>query len=132
MDLRSVARYGVADQTYAPDGLFAHNASSILAKGITLATGQNLARGTVLGQITSSGLFTAATSAASDGSQNPTAVLAEDTNATAANVNTIAYFEGTFAEQKLILGAGLTIATVRPALRSVGIYTDIIVPFTAS
>ena len=128
MDLNTLAGFNTGVGTWSPDGLFAHDADSIIGKGITLISGQNLQRGTVLGVITASGKYTAATSGASDGSQNPTAVLAEDTNASAADVNTIAYFEGTFAEQKLILGSGLTIGPVRAALRSVGIYTDIIIP----
>lgn len=127
MDLRTQAKFGT-DSTFTPDRLFAHGAESIIGKGITLITGQNLQRGTVLGRITASGKYTAATSAASDGSQNATAILAEDTDATSADHNTDAYFEGTFVEGALILGAGLTIGPVRDALRLVGIYTDISIP----
>lgn len=127
-DLATTAAFGL-DSTYNPDRLIAHNASSILGKGITLLSGQNLQRGTVLGQITATGKYTISTSAASDGSQNPSAILAEDTNASSADKNTVAYFEGTFNENALILGAGFTIAVVRPALRLLGIYTDIPVPY---
>ena len=123
MDLSTLAGFGSA--TYTPDRLFADNAECVIAKGIPLIAGQTLQRGTVLGAITATGKYTVATSAASDGSQNPTAILAEDTNATSADVNTVAYFEGTFNEGALILGTGLTIGPVRAALRLVGIYTDI-------
>lgn len=128
MDLSTLASYRIGVAAWAPDGLFAHDADSVIGKGITLAAGQNLQRGTVLGVITSSGKYVAATAAANDGSQNPTAVLSEDTDASAGDRNTIAYFEGTFVEGRLILGAGLQIGPVRAALRSVGVYTDIAIP----
>lgn len=126
-DLKTLAAFA-QEAVYTPDGLFAHNVASVIGKGITLLAGQNLARGAVLGQITSGGKFVLALAASSDGSQTPSAILAEDTNATAADVATVAYFEGTFVEQKLILGTGITTAAARAALRSVGIYTDINVP----
>ena len=128
MDLKTLATFG-QDNTYQPDRLFSHDADGIIAKGITLLSGQVLARGTVLGLISASQKYTIATSAASDGSQTPTAILAEDTDATAGDRNTVAYIEGTFNETALTLGAGLTIGPVRAALRSVGIYTDISIPY---
>ena len=127
-ELKTLAAFG-QDSTYQPDRLFAHNAAAVIAKGITLVSGQVLQRGTVLGVITANGKYTTALSASSDGSQTPTAILAEDTDATGADKNTIAYFEGTFVEGALILGTGITIAAARTALRNVGIYTDISIPY---
>lgn len=132
MDLKTLAGFSIGIAAWAPDGLFAHGADDIIGKGITLAAGSNLQRGTVLGVITSSGKYVAATGSASDGSQTPTAVLAEDTNASAGDVKTIAYFEGTFVEGRLILGDAMQIGPVRAALRSVGIYTDIAIPGLAA
>lgn len=126
-DLKTLASFG-QDSAYSPDRLFAHDADSIIGKGITLVTGQSLQRGAVLGKITASGKYTLSLSASSDGSQVPDAILAEDTNATSADRNTIAYFEGTFNETALILGGGHTIGTIREGLRGKGILTDISIP----
>jgi hypothetical protein len=52
-------------------------------KDVTIVTGQNLARNTVLGRITASGNFTAWAPAAADGSQNAAGILLDPVNATA-------------------------------------------------
>lgn len=51
----------------------------------TLAAGQNLRAGTVLGRITASGLLTILAPAASDGSQTPVGILFDNVNAGAAS-----------------------------------------------
>lgn len=88
---------------------------------ITLVAGQNLRRGSVLGKITASGKYALALSASSDGSQAPLVILAEDTNASAADKVTVAYFAGPFDENACTYGAGVTPATAREPLRDVAI-----------
>lgn len=62
-----------------------------------------------------------AVAAATDGSHTPVAVLAADADATAADVDAMVYTRGDFNEDALVLGAGLTVAAVRDALRALGI-----------
>ncbi len=59
--------------------------------------------------------------AATDGSQTPDAILAEDCDASAADKTTVAYVRGDFAASKLTLGTGHTAATIREGLRRLGI-----------
>jgi hypothetical protein len=106
---------------FVPDGLIAQNAHLLVDEPITLISGQNLLRGAVLGKITASGKYTLSASAAVDGSQTPAAVLAVDTNAAAADKATVAYFRGDFQASAVTLGAGHTLASVKPTLRTANI-----------
>jgi hypothetical protein len=76
---------------------------------ITLASGQNLVRGTIVGRITASGKFKAYDAAATDGSQNPVGILTNPVDATTADTNTTIYLEGQFAKSG-ITGLGATAA----------------------
>lgn len=106
---------------FVPDRLIAGNAHLLAGRNITIASGQNLVRGAVLGKITASGKYVLSLSAAADGSQTPDLVLAEDVNASAADTNGLAYERGDFNAGALTLGAGHTIASIRDGLRGKGI-----------
>lgn len=71
----------------------------------TIVAGANLAAGTVLGRITSSGKLTAYAEGASDGSQTPVAVLLEDAPAASADVVRVVGFAGVYREANVV---GLT------------------------
>jgi Bacteriophage lambda head decoration protein D len=71
--------------------------------------------------VTGSGKFKMSLAAATDGSQTPVAVLSEDTDASAADVASIAYFQGEFDENEIVFGTGHTAASVRDALRDKGV-----------
>ena len=58
---------------------------------------------------------------ATDGSQRPVAILAEDADATAADVECLVYERGDFNEGRLNFGTGHTKDTVRDQLRALGI-----------
>ena len=107
--------------TFNLDGLLIGE-HPVTSRQITLLTGQNLARGAVLGKITATGKYILSLSAAVDGSEVPDAILAETTDATAADVATPAYFTGGFDESKLVLGTAHTAASIREALRGKGIH----------
>ncbi|WP_174291017.1 head decoration protein [Sphingomonas bacterium] len=62
-----------------------------------------------------------ATAAATDGSQSPSLVLAYDADATAGDVEAIAYESGDFVKEQLIFGAGLTADSTREQLRRLNI-----------
>lgn len=68
-----------------------------------------------------SGKYVASLAAAVDGSQVPDAILAEDTDASAADKSTVAYFRGDFATGKLTIGTGHTAASIKEGLRVKGI-----------
>ncbi len=106
--------------TYTPDGLIV-GTDDLQTRQITLISGQNLARGAVLGKITASGKYTLSLSASSDGSQTPAVILAEATDASGGDKVTVAHFGGVFDENAITLGTGHTKASVREALRDVGI-----------
>ncbi|APO74263.1 phage lambda head decoration protein D [Rhizobium etli 8C-3] len=109
----------MATATYAPNDLLVSDVPVIVRK-ITLLSGQNLKRGAVLGNITASDKYTLSASAAADGSQVPSAVLAFDVDASAGDVDCDAYFSAAFDSTKLILGAGHTAASVEAAFRKEG------------
>ena len=122
--------YG-SPSSFTPDDLFAGcNVGPVTEGRVTIVSGAGvLARGTVLGQITSGGKWKKSLSAASDGSQTPAAILAVDVDASAADVtNVLIYTAGEFNERKLILGTAHTAASTRDALRKIGIHLKDSVP----
>lgn len=105
-----------------PDQLVAGNEALLIARKATLAAGQNLARGALLGKVTSSGAYVLSLSAAVDGSQTPVAVLAHDTDATGAAAETLIYERGDFNQAAITFGTGHTAESVRAGLRALGIF----------
>lgn len=87
---------------------------------VTLKGGQVYAKGSVLGQITATGKFTLALSAAGDGSQAPIAVLNTDVDATQ-NTNADVTFDvmvggAVLNPAALVLGTGTTSSAAQIAL----------------
>ncbi len=110
-----------ASSSEAPDRLIAGE-FPLKTEQITLISGQDLSRGAVLGKITSGGKYNLSLSAAGDGSQTPDAILAQDTDASGADVATIAYFRGEFNDDELTVGTGHTVASIKEGLRAKGIW----------
>lgn len=111
-----------AETSLTPDRLIAGGQIGLITRKITLITGQNLQRGAVLGKITASSKYNLSLSAAGDGSQTPDLILAEATDATAADKVTTAYVTGVFNDRAVTLGAAHTADTVREGLRAKGIH----------
>ncbi len=107
--------------TYTPDALVAGNAHLLVARTVTIASGQNLKRGAVIGKITTGGKYQLSLSAASDGSQVPDLILAEDCDATGADAKALAYSRGDFNANALTLGTAHTVASITEGLRAKGI-----------
>lgn len=105
---------------YAPEQALLVS-DEVVTRQITLLAGQNLKRGSVLGKITASGKYVLSLTASVDGSQVPAVILADDTDATAGDKVTIAYFQATVDENALTFGAAHTAASTREALRDFGI-----------
>lgn len=102
---------------YSPDGLVAGNHDELVAEKITVLSGQNLTRGTVIGKITSGGKYKVSLAADTIGSETPDLILAEDCNATSGDKPAIAYSRGDFNAQELTIGTGHTIASIKEGLR---------------
>lgn len=109
---------------FTPGGLIAANSDLLFHEPLTLAMGQNLVRGAVLGKVTATGKYVLSASAASDGSQAPAAILVDDTNATAGDAAVLGYTRGDFIGSGLTLGAGHTVASVRAAFKDIGIFIN--------
>jgi hypothetical protein len=109
-------------ETYTPDNLIA-GGFPLTTGGITVASGQILSRGAVLGEKTADGQGVLVDSTAVDGSENPYCILAEDVDASAAAVEAPVYLSGEFNEDALAFGGTDTIATHRAALRDLSLFT---------
>jgi len=107
--------------TYSPDALIAGNSDLLVGRKVTIISGQNLARGSMLGKITASGKYNLSLSGASDGSQTPDLILAEPADASAGDVTALAYARGDFISNALTLGASHTVASITEGLRAKGI-----------
>lgn len=106
--------------TYTPDGLIAGNAHLLVGLKVTVKSGENLVRGAVIGK-DGDGKYLLSLSAATDGSQTPDLIMAEDCDASAADKQALAYERGDFAANALTLGTGHTVASIREGLRAKGI-----------
>ncbi|MCK5614110.1 head decoration protein [Candidatus Pacearchaeota archaeon] len=113
---------GLNTETFAYDNLFAGSNVLPVSQPITLITGQNLVRGALLGRITASGKWNLSLLAAVDGSQVPRAILAKDTDATSADVETASYETGEYNQNGLTFGTGHTVANTKDALRDLNIH----------
>lgn len=96
----------------------------LVTKSITLAEGQDLVRGTVIGKL-ANGKFEIAKDEIVDPATPavvPYAVLAQDTDATSADKKTICYLTGQFVESEMTFSGDLTMTGVVDNLRALGIF----------
>jgi len=112
-------------QTYTPDELIA--GGEPVTQTVVITTSAALTRGAVLGIVTASGNYLLSASAASDGSENPRAILAEDVDASAADQRATVYVTGEFHKHALNFGAGHDADSVRDDLASYGMYLKVAV-----
>ena len=91
---------------------------------VELATvsGGKYARGTILGKITASGKCTICTSAATDGSKDAYAILAEAVDTSEKDKQAVVYLTGEFNVAALTVGSGLTVDGLKDALRAKSIF----------
>ena len=107
--------------TYTPDNLIAGDFPLVTVQ-VTIASGAGAQpRGAVLGKVTATGKYIRSLSAASDGSETPRAILAQDVDATSGDVVATAYIKGEFNERALTIGTGHTADSIRDALADKGI-----------
>ena len=104
------------------DNLFAGNVADVVTGVGTLASGQNVTRGTALGRLTADGTLKVVDSTKSDGTQTIYAIAADAVNATSAAQPVPVYFTGEFNKAALIFGGTDTAATHEVAARNIGIF----------
>jgi len=96
-----MSEYGVTNETQSSTNLFA-GGFPVVEVPITVVSGSGvLVRGTVLGKVTASGKYKPYADGNSDGSQTAKLILADDIDATAADITTTAYRTGEFNENGL-------------------------------
>jgi hypothetical protein len=103
--------------SYTPGDIIAGNHDELVGEKITIISGQNLTRGTVIGKVTASGKYKVSLAADTIGSETPDLILAEDCDASGGDKSAIAYSRGDFNAQKLTIGTGHTIASIKEGLR---------------
>lgn len=103
--------------SYKPDNLIAGNHDELVGEPITILSGQNLVRGTVIGKITASEKYKISLAADTIGSEIPDLILAEDCDASAGDKPALGYSRGDFIASELTIGAGHTIASIKEGLR---------------
>lgn len=111
----------MAELTHTPDNLFAGDFPTATTPGVIASGSGIVLRGTVLGKITASGKHKTVDATLSDGAEDPDAVLAEDVDATSADVNAALYLTGQFNPEALIVGSG-TVASYATAMRKVSLF----------
>lgn len=110
---------------YTPSNLVAGD-FPLVTDSITIALGQNLKEGAVLGQIKANGYYVLSVSTATDGSEVPAAILAEGVDTTMGEIRSVCYLSGQFNAKALSFGAGHTPETTRKNLRLLNIYLETI------
>jgi len=109
-------------EAYTPDSLIAGSTQTV-TDSVTIAAGAYLVRGAVLGKVTADGKYILSDDGASDGSEAPVAILAQDAAAASADVDNVAiYIKGEFDGNALTFGGAHTADSTKEALRDVGIY----------
>jgi len=112
---------GFTEETREYDNLIAGDFPIVTKEG-TLLTGQNLTRGTLLGRVTASKKYVKSLAASSDGSEVPTAILAEDKDATSEDKKVMIYLTGEYNDNKVTFGTGHSAASTRDGLRAKSIF----------
>lgn len=96
----------------------------LVTKKVTILSGQNVVRGTLMGKIDLSGKYVKSLSASSDGSQNPNAILVRDVDASLADKSGEVYLSGQFNKEKITFGTAHTADSTCDALRNLSIFLE--------
>lgn len=109
--------------------------NSVETRTVTLAAGQVLKKGSVLGRIDATGEYVlcaktkADASAVNDGSQRARLVLASSVDTTGGSKKGVTYTKGTFPKTRVSVGTGHTLLTAEEDLRDLGIYlSEVAIP----
>ncbi len=121
--------YAVTSSSVSRDNLFVTGSGyPVVVDYVTVASGNNFTRGTVVGLVTASGKAVAVDSSKSTGEEAPYAILCNDTDASAADVVVPVYLTGEYNGAALTFGGTDTVAKHKVALRKLGIFVKSAVP----
>lgn len=107
--------------TFTPDNTLG-GSFPIVTETVTLLAGRVYKKNTLLGKITASKKLTISLSAASDGSEVPDVILAEDVDATESDKIGVVYKSVEINKNSVVVGAGHTIDSVKDILRGKSIF----------
>lgn len=114
---------GVEPETLRPDKLLADSRGHVVTDAVSLAPGVGeLPRGAVLGIVSATGLAVLSDPSATDGSQQPAAVLVATATLGNAPVQAWGYFSGEFNAECLTLAPGWTPRALADAMRLRGLH----------
>lgn len=110
-------------ETYSPDRLIAGD-YPVVTRTMTVLTGQELVRGTVLAKDSGNGdkLVPVDSGSGTASIKQPFCVLAQDVDSSGGDVAAPVYLSGEFNEGELTFGGTDTADTHRDALRALNIY----------
>ncbi|CZX93949.1 TPA: head decoration protein [Enterobacter ludwigii] len=114
-------RPGIVQDVYVPDQLVS-GPLQLVTDTKTITGGKAYKRGTVLGVVTASGGYQLSVKTATDGSEVPSAILVDDVDATAGDVQGGVYLMGEFNGHRIIIDNSWTVETVAQALRPSSIF----------
>jgi hypothetical protein len=113
-----------ATETINRDNLFAATqVQPVTSTTATVVSGEGvLARGSVMGRVTSSGKLKLVKSSAEDGSKTPYGILADSVDATSADATAVIFLTGEFNSDALIFGGTDTAADHEAEARKIGLF----------
>lgn len=112
---------GMQSYTYVPDQLIAGNLQ-LVTDTVDIGGTVPMVRGSILGQITATGVYVLSVKTATDGSQSPSAVLVDNANPAGATVRGGVYELGVFNQNRITFDASWTLPDLKNALRPYSIF----------
>ncbi|EFJ8793608.1 head decoration protein [Escherichia coli] len=107
--------------TFIPDQLIA-GPLQLVTETVIIAAGAKYVRGTVLGLVEASGEYTLSVKTASDGSQNPSAILVDNVDASSGEVRAGVYLMGEFNIHRITADASWQPAALRTEMRKYSLF----------
>ncbi len=112
---------GMQSYTYVPDQLIAGNLQ-LVTDTVDIGGADPLVRGTILGQITATGVYVLSVKTATDGSETPCAVLVDNVSPAGATVRGGIYELGIFNQNRITFDSSWTVPELKNALRPFSIF----------
>ncbi|WP_446469418.1 head decoration protein [Xenorhabdus stockiae] len=112
---------GARQSVFVPDQLIAGQLQ-LVTDTVTIAKGNTLQRGAVLGQITGTREYTFCKKNATDGSQIPCAILVDNVDATESSASGGVYLMGEFNQHRLVYDESWPLPELTDALRKYSLF----------
>ncbi|UNK26224.1 head decoration protein [Serratia plymuthica] len=112
---------GMKSSLFVPDQLVS-GPLQLVTDSVTIGVSGALKRGTVLGVVTATGAYIPSKKDATDGSENPSAILVDNVDTTTTAQTGGVYLMGEFNQHRLIFDATWTIAELKAQFRPLAIF----------